>query len=124
MDIDVILDPRRIPQALTGGPIGVASAARMVEAIEARLGTAGRIGRLRVFCHVPFLSPAQLARLRGRFEPGGHIEIAQRVPLSLSQEQTAAAGFQGGIGGFGGGASSGINPQQLSAILGVPVRLI
>lgn len=150
MNIDVVLT--NAAGAMTPRPGISADAIRarfaleMVEAIKAKLGPNGRIGRLRIFDEIPpargpeaafhpLTSTAQLGRLRGLFEPGGQIEIVSPGGLTglPAVQKTAVQGMGGGFGGFSGGgfggltnrqAVVGVNALQLSAMLGVPVRFV
>src|SRR5689334_13726916 len=150
MDIDVILgsavDRGRLAGRYTLSsqlivntvPVGAA------DGIIRVLGPSGRIGLLRIFDFAtktanPSFPTSQLARLRGRFEKDGSIEIrtvatpASPAPAPASpapaprssSSNVAATGFSGGFsgGGFGDSSASTFNPHHLSSIVGVAVEV-
>ena len=142
MDIDVVLVPAVQAELPAAGLVIVASSAEsMVAAIHSRLGSGNRIGRLRIVDSLgtqgalhPLAQSSELSRLRGLFEPAGHVELfaGPSSPAGSAALHLGFSGVQGfgggGFGGFGGGgqlaplANHAINPAQLSSLLGVPVR--
>lgn len=147
MDVDVVLgspdDRTRLAARAALSPHAVVSASPLaaIERVLQLLGPAAKLGRLRVF---DFLSrptgtamPAsQLARLRGRFDPTGRVEIlaapaSPAEPAPGADAPTAPAGFgdvrRSGFnfgGGFGGAlTATTLNTAHLSSLLAVPVDL-
>lgn len=137
MDIDVVLvdstGARSPRKAMLREALYVRFALEMVEAIKAKIGAGGRIGRLRIFDDTqlagagshPLAHTAQLARLAGLFEAGGSVEVVSpRLTATGSTPTTAASGTRGiSIPGVGA-APIRSQWQHLSGLLGVPVRLL
>jgi len=141
MDIDVVLGSTADRAALKGAgasPAAVVAASPLIaiESVLGRLGPAGRLGRLRVFDllskdGIPSIPTSQLARLKGRFELAGGLEILSPPsppagPIPVPYPNTAASGmggFSGSFSGFGGSTSLTFNSLHLSSLLNVPVAV-